>query len=121
MVITLSGCDTSLLPEVLNQTVLGSPVTIVLALYDASGTIVSSPATIWSGRLDQPKISVGAESFTIELACESRLMDMNVPCNRVYTNEDLQLTTPGDLGCSFVSSLAQRTLNPWGTPWSRNM
>jgi hypothetical protein len=44
-------------------------------------------------------------------------MDLSV--ERRYTTEDIQMTTPGDLGCIFVSSIAQKTLF-WGAPLRDN-
>jgi hypothetical protein len=117
--ITLSGIDPTLLAEALDDFQLGLPVTVYLGLY-SSGSLLDSPLTTWAGRMDQPTIDVTADEAVISINCESRLIDMNVPVDRRYTNIDQQRDFPGDLGFQFVDSLQQKTLF-WGNfPNSQN-
>jgi len=111
--ITLSGIDPVVLPEMLTDYKLGAPAAVYLGLYDATNTLISSPATSWKGRMDQPTIDVDTDSAVITINCESRLIDMNVASDRRYTLEDQNRDWPGDLGFSFVNAIQQQTLF-WG-------
>jgi hypothetical protein len=118
--ITLSGLDTTLLPDTLADFQLGLPVDVYLGVFASNGTIVSSPISAWAGRTDQPTITIDGATASIAIACESRLLDMNVPAERRYTNEDQQMTWPGDVCFQFVDSLQEMTLFWGGYPLSQN-
>jgi len=118
--LTLSGLDAGLLPEALNEAILGLPVTIKLGLFDlTTGILIDSPATTWMGSLDQPKFTIGANGATLEVNCESKLINLNTPLDRRITDEDIQSEHPGDLWAMFVDGLVQRTLF-WGQPLTTN-
>jgi len=124
VLLKISGIDPVFLPEAQNQVILGRPVMVYMGLFSSNtfsiGTLIdSAPIATWVGRLDLPRFGVGAEEVTLELSCESRLLDMDLSVERRYTTEDIQMTTPGDLGCIFVSSIAQKTLF-WGAPLRDN-
>ena len=123
MVLALSGIDNALLTDVLTEFQTKAAVLVYFGLFDTSAstpTLVPDPISLGVFRMDQPKISVGAQTATISISCENRLIDMNVSVYRRYTNDDQQLDYPGDLGCEFVSGI-QNTLNVWGrTPSSLN-
>lgn len=61
IVLTVSGFNASLLSHVLNDYRQGMPVTVWLLI---NGT----PATAWSGRTDQPRISVSGQTASISIA-----------------------------------------------------
>jgi hypothetical protein len=111
--LTFSGIDPTVLPDALNKVVLGAPVTIYLALYDGSHTLIADPVIAWAGRLDQPTFDVDPQEVSLSINCESRLLDMNVAVDRRLTNEDQQMNWPGDLGFQFVDGLQQQTIF-WG-------
>lgn len=118
--LSLSGIDQSMLAEALQNLQLGLPVTVYLGMFDGSGNLISTPTIAWAGRIDQSTIEVGAESATISINCENRLLDMNVPVDRRYTHDDQQIDFPGDLGFFFVASIQEQTIY-WGrTPSSSN-
>jgi hypothetical protein len=117
--LNLSAFDPTLLSECLTDIQLGTPVTIYLGLY-SGGSLVDSPVTAWAGRLDKPTVTIGSTDGLLEINCENRLLDMNISVDRRWTNDDLQALTPGDLGCSFVASLTEKTTF-WGAyPQSTN-
>jgi len=111
--LTLSGIDPAMLAEALQNLQLGLPVLLYLGLFDNSGTLIATPFTSWSGRMDQPTIEVGADTATISINCENRLLDMNVAVDRRYTQDDQQIDSPGDRGFFFVISIQEITV-PWG-------
>jgi len=123
--ITVSGIDPILLPGCLDDYQLGLPVVVHLGFFQygvagfLTSTLVGTPVIAWSGRLDQPEITIGRETATILIKCENRLIDMNVRTGRVRTNEDQQMVCPGDQGLIFVDGLQEMTA-VWGEPITTN-
>ena len=113
IVLTLSGLDPNLLPAAQNELILGLPVAVYLALYDSTNTLIGTPITSWSGRIDQPEFSIEPTEVTLTINCENVLLDMNIAVDRRYTIEDAQLDNPGDLGFQFVNGLQEKNLF-WG-------
>lgn len=114
--ITVSGLDPTLLPDCLSDFQLGLPAIVYLGFF-SSGSLISSPITSWSGRMDLPTIDVSGETATIAINCESRLLDMNIPVDRRYTQQDQQMTWPDDLGFQFVDSI-QEFILAWGQSYN---
>jgi hypothetical protein len=118
--LTLTGFDASLLGDALTDLRQGLPVTIWFALFDGAMAVIGNPVIAFRGRMDQPTITVSGPTATISINCESRLMDLNVPAERRYTNEDQWRDYPGDRGFEFVNSVQEVTIY-WGrTPNSSN-
>ena len=116
MTLTVSGIDPVFLPDVKDNLQLGAPVTVWLGLKDpSSGELIDEPAIAFQGCVDQPSFVIGEKDIAIEIALESRLISMNTSIDRRLTNDDLQLTTPGDLGLMFVAGLQNQVLM-WGSP-----
>lgn len=111
--LTLSGIDPAMLADALQEFQTGAPVVIYLGMFDSSGGLISSPITAWAGRMDQPTIEVGAAAATISIACENRLLEMNVAYDRRYTQDDAVIDYPGDRGFSFVNSIQEQNI-AWG-------
>jgi len=112
--ILLSGLDPTMVSDCLTEFQLGLPADVYLALW-SGGSIIADPLLAWSGRTDQPTFDVHPDTVTISQACENRLVDMNVAIDRRLTNEDQQMTYPGDLGLQFVDAIQEMTLF-WGYP-----
>lgn len=102
--ITLSGLDSALLASCCTEFQLGLPVAIYFTAY-SGGSLIATPIVAWSGRTDRPEFYVAGDKATISLACENRLLDMNIPVERRHTNEDQQMDYPGDLGLQFVNGI----------------
>lgn len=113
IVLTLSGIDPTLLNDVMTEYAQGLPAVVYLGLFDGSGNLIPNPITCWSGRTDQPTLTVGGDSATLAIACENRLVEMNVSVQRRYTSADQQLDYPTDLGFSFVDQIQDVTIF-WG-------
>ena len=107
--ITLSGLDASLLAGALSYFKTGLPASVLFGAY-SGGSLIATPIVSWSGRTDIPEISYDGETATITIACENRLADSNIPVDRRYTNQDQQMTWPGDLCFQFVDGLQEMTL-----------
>jgi hypothetical protein len=115
--LTLSGIDPTALADVLQEVQLGLPVVVYLGLFSGTPTaanLIATPLTSWAGRLDQPTIDVDGTGARISIACESRLMEMNVPADRRLTQDDLLLVTPGDLGLIYQTAIQELSIY-WGT------
>jgi hypothetical protein len=118
--LTLSGIDPNVLGDALTDLRQGLPVTVWVALFDDTLALIPNPVIGFQGRMDQPTISHDGQTCTIQINCESRLVDLNVPAERRYTNEDQQRDYPGDRGFEFVNSIQEVTIY-WGrTPSSHN-
>ncbi|HXI42545.1 MAG TPA: hypothetical protein VNH83_21360, partial [Bryobacteraceae bacterium] len=116
----ISGIDPGLLADALQDLRQGAPITVCLALFDDTGTLIADPIASWSGALDQPTIQISGDQATIDLACESELVDMNTSVERRYTHDDQQIDNSGDLGFQFVNGLQEITTY-WGrVPSSSN-
>lgn len=114
MTIGLSGIDATLLGDVLAEVQLGLPAQVYLALFDSGGNIIADPLLSFQGRMDQPTVTVGGETASISINCESRLLDMNTPVLRRYTDADQKLDYPNDEGFAYVSAI-QNVRVFWGS------
>ena len=114
MSITLSGIDSTLLSDCLNDIQLGLPATIWLAAM-SGGAPVANPFILWSGAMDRPTVEISADTAKITLNLENLLVSMNVPVDRRYTQVDQQELYPGDDGLNFAQSIQECTIF-WGLP-----
>lgn len=105
-------------------TLSGIPVSIVsLALQEPYQRRVmrlylgeqsdSSVVEIFSGKMDKMRISDEANSSTIALTVESKLIELERPSGWRYTDENHQSRYAGDSFFSYVQSLQDKTL-VWG-------
>lgn len=115
IVLTLSGFDSSLLNKLLtaNEFKLGKPVIVYLGLFDTNLALIDTPFPLWSGRIDRPQIHVDGLTASIQIACEDRLIDINVPVERRWTDADQQLQHPGDKAFEFVNQIQNKVIY-WG-------
>lgn len=117
----LSGIDSNLLHQAIGETRQGYPVQIWFGALSANPTklvtgpptIIADPWKVFSGRMDQPTIQEGADTSTISISVESRMVDLQRPRERRYTHQDQQIDFPGDLGFEYVESL-QNWSGIWG-------
>lgn len=118
--ISLSGISPTLVADVMDEYRVALPVNVWLGLNDSAGTLIPDPILSFAGRMDQPTLTMDGQTATIEIACESKLIDMNVAVDRRYTAEDQQIDYPGDQGFAFVNSIQDITIF-WGKfPGARN-
>lgn len=69
---------------------------------------------LFVGRMDQMTIDDGADTATIALTVESKLIDLERPRIRRYSDENQQSRFSGDLAFEFVSRLQDESLT-WGS------
>lgn len=68
---------------------------------------------LFSGYIDQMKIEEGAETSTIAVSVENRLIDLERSRTFRYTNESQKSRYPNDLGFNYVEDLLDKKFS-WG-------
>jgi hypothetical protein len=109
----LTGVPQNLLNEALGQCQQGNAVNVYFGFLDSSGNVIADPYLAFSGRMDVPTIDEGAETATITLTAENRLIDLQRVRQRNFTQQDQILDYPTDTGFTFVPLLQQLNL-VWG-------
>ena len=105
--LTLSGIDNSLLSLALAEPYQGRRAIVKFGVLSC-GTRYSS--TVFVGEMDQMNINVGPETSTIELDVESRLVDLQRPRLRRYTDADQKSRFSGDDAFEFVTRIQNESL-----------
>lgn len=112
VVVTFNGIPSDLLSLVLQDVQQGAIGKIYLGFL-SSGSVVATPWLLFEGRIDTPVISEDAETCSIAITYESRLIDLSRPRTGRYTDQDQKREFPGDLGMGFVLALQDKEI-PWG-------
>lgn len=115
MSVSLSGVPTSLISQALGDARQGRPGKIWLGVMaegvDSPTTtaleIVADPALAFHGRLDVPEIEEAGDSCTITISYENRLVDLERPRERRWTDEDQKIDYPDDDGFAFVNAVQE--------------
>ena len=116
MQITLNGLDTAILSAGLTEDTSGMICEIyfgVLTTTNNAEVIVDTPYQIFSGFIDTMVLSEDGESSVLIFTIENKLITLERPIDRRYTNQDQLNLFPGDKGCSFVTGLQNKTV-AWG-------
>lgn len=111
--IQLSGLPSSLVAVALTEDYQNRPVTMWIAALDGTGAIIADPYKIYRGRMDVLEIEEGAETATLTMHTENRLVDLQRTRERRFTPEDQKAVYPDDTGLDGVSSLQDRAI-VWG-------
>lgn len=111
--IGLSGIPTDMLTDAISDFKIAAPVLVYFGLFDAAGALIADPVQAWGGRMDKPKVRWTGPTATIDIACETKFIEMNTAVDRRRTHDDQQLDHPGDLVFSFVAGLQEKPIN-WG-------
>lgn len=111
--ITLSGISSAAVSLALQEPYQGRPVEILLALFDASNTLIADPSILFSGRADQMILSDEGTTCTIVLTAENRLLDLQRARIRRYEHQDQKIDYPTDRGFEYVSVIQDVPLK-WG-------
>jgi len=111
--LSLSGIPQTLISLALGSVRQGMPVRLWLGALDATGTVIADPYLTFQGRFDTAIVDEGAESATITIQAENRLIDLERPRERRYTPEDQAIDYPDDRGLDYVASIQDKAL-VWG-------
>jgi hypothetical protein len=107
--LTLSGIPPELLSLALSEPYQNRVCRIFFGLVGNEDDM----AEVFTGTMDRMDIEEGPETSTIALAVENRLLDLDRPRVRRYTNNDQQSRFPGDKGLEFVETVQDRQIF-WG-------
>ncbi len=111
--ISLSGVPLDMVQLAIGEARQGLPGRIWLALLGEGGSIIADPVQAFAGRLDVPQITDDAETCTVTLSYESRLIDLTTPRSWRYTHESQQALYPGDRGFEYVTAIQDKEVT-WG-------
>ena len=111
--VTLSGITDPLLAKARDEDYQGRELTVKLGAMDSSNGVISNPVTVFSGFMDTMVINDSAETATIQIAVENRLIEFERTRIRRYTAEDQKISYPNDKGLEFVAEMAEKEI-VWG-------
>ena len=114
--ISLNGLDTSILSAGLTEDTQGMVVEVyfgVLTTTDNADVIVDTPYQIFSGFIDSMVLQENGETSNLKFMIENKLITLEIPTDRRYTDQDQDNFYPGDKGCNFVTSLQDKSV-AWG-------
>ena len=103
---TLSGVPAAMVSTALADMRQGRSTKLWLGAFDmTTGALIADPYQLFWGLTDVPSIDDGAETATIGITAENRLIDLDRARTRRLTSEDQALDDPTDLGFKIVPSL----------------
>ena len=111
--VTLSGITDPLLSKARDEDYQGRELKVLLGAMDSSNGVISDPVIVFSGFMDTMVINDSAETATIQIAVENRLIEFERTRIRRYTAEDQKIDYPNDKGLEFVAELAEKEIL-WG-------
>lgn len=114
MTVTLSGVQEPLISKARDEPYQGRELVIRLGAMDASNSVISTPVIIFSGFMDTMVIQDGAETATISVSVENRLIEFQRSRIRRYTAEDQKIDYPDDKGLEFVAEISEKEI-VWGS------
>ena len=111
--VTLSGIPSDIVALALAEPYQGRIVRIYQALLTTAGAVVADPDERFTGRCDVMSIADDGQTASIRMTVESRLIDLQRPRERRYTNEDQKSRYPTDRGLEFLAAIQDRAVR-WG-------
>ena len=111
--VTLSGITDPLLAKARDEDYQGRELKVLLGAMDASNGVISNPVVVFSGFMDTMVINDSAETGTIVVTVENRLIEFERTRIRRYTAEDQKIDYPNDKGLEFVAEMQEKEII-WG-------
>ena len=111
--VALTGIKSSLVSTALSAQYTNRDAALYMGLYNASGSVIADVYTLFKGKMDVLNITEQADTATITLNIESRLVSFEQPLNRMLTLEDQQVDYSSDLGFEFIPDLQDKEII-WG-------
>ena len=116
VVMNLSGVPLSAVALAVGQQYQGGRVRVWLGFFDlTTHQLIADPYMLFGGTMDVMSIKDDVKSATISISCENRLIELDRPRERRYTDFDQKIDFPNDTGFQYVNSLQDLTLY-WGNP-----
>ena len=111
--ITLTGLDSSIISSALTEDSQGTVVKIYFGVLNDASEVVDTPYQTFEGFIDTMSILEDGESAQISVDVENKLVTLERPANRRYTDQDQKESFPDDKGLEFVDSLQNKSV-VWG-------
>lgn len=109
----LSGVPTAQIAIALTENYQGRECSILFAAMASDGTLVSTPVTVFSGRMDVMTINDDGEQAIIGMTAENKLVDFRRPRELRYTDEEQKSLFPSDKWLEFVNAIQEKEIY-WG-------
>ena len=109
----LSGVPTAQIAIALTENYQGRECSVLFAAMASDGTLVSTPVTVFSGRMDVMTINDDGEQAIIGMTAENKLVDFRRPREVRYTDEEQKSLFPTDKGLEFVNAIQEKQIY-WG-------
>lgn len=113
MSVTLSGVTDPLISKARDEDYQGRELKIFLGAMDSANSVIADPVLIFSGFMDTMSIQDSADTATITVSVENRLIEFQRNRVRRYTAEDQKIDYPTDKGLEFVAEIAEKEI-VWG-------
>lgn len=109
----LSGVPTAMIAVALTENYQGRECSVLFGAMASDGTLISSPVTVFSGRMDVMSINDDGQNATIGMTAENKLVDFRRPREVRYTDEEQKTIDPTDRGLEFVNAIQEKEIY-WG-------
>lgn len=113
MNVKLSGVTEPLVSKARDEKYQGRELKVLLGAMDSTNSVISNPVIIFSGFMDTMTIQDTADTATITVTVENRLIEFQRNRIRRYTAEDQKIDYPTDKGLEFVAEIAEKEI-VWG-------
>lgn len=110
MNVSLNGISSDIISLALGEPYQRRPARVLFGLNNIEGFV-----EIFSGSMNQMNIQDGGETSTVSLSIDSRLIELERPKVKRYTEETHKKDYPNDTFFSFVTDLADKSIK-W-TPY----
>lgn len=111
--LSVNGIPSGLIGQALTECRQNYKVSVYLGFLDNMGALIADPNKCFDGQMDVPTVQDGADSCTISLTAENRLVALQRASNRRYTQADQAIDYASDLGFNYVPSI-QTWTGLWG-------
>ena len=112
--ITLSGIPSASLSAALSSFRANLPAKVWIGAFNLStGAQIADPYLVFQGFTDEVSLDEGGDTSTIQINLENRLVVLEIPLDRRFTDEDQKIDYPSDVGFEYVPSLQDAEIS-WG-------
>lgn len=118
--VSLSGLDSSILSSAITQVANGVPAELYFGVLTTSGsgasastTVVDTPYLLFEGFLDEINIADTGDTSDISFTIENKMVILEKPVDRRYTDQDQKNLFPGDKGLEFIADIQLKAI-AWG-------
>ena len=109
----LTGLPPEVISLALTEPFQGRPAELSFGLIDTSTGVLSNLVQIFAGSMDTMDIDEGAETSTVKLNIENKLIDLERPRVARFTSANQKSKYPGDKGLDFIPWLQDKDIR-WG-------